>query len=401
VIDPVVIFIEPEEDYSVNLPDTLDVKVEINDDRIIQTVELNIVDENKIPIISGKYYSPGTSQFVIGTSFILEDKTLVSGSYYLMVRASDGINTKDKYLEIRIHEVPARILAYIAVSASDGFGSTITRLNPAFEQDTQFVIPEKYFLAGIHSLWGNFFFIRDMPSVLTAYDPLGFEKEWEMDVTPPRPLITAIFQDKELVFSTANGDAGILSEDGTITLKTSPYTDKTIQCLTADENYIYAAHVSLSGDIHELTVYYRISGSIREQERLPGEIRSLLPLNEKLLVFMQSLTGVDIIEYDPEALLQTEMILLQDENLNAAVKISDSQLFLLTDRCVISYNPSNNQFDDFTDQPYDFCRYDQLSDIIYLARENIVYGFDRISRNLAGEISFPDNVLDFQILYNK
>ena len=92
---------------------------------------------------------------------------------------------------------------------------------------------------------------------------------------------------------------------------------------------------------------------------------------------------------------------LQNENLRSVEKISDSQLFLVTDNRVIVYDPGINLFINFTDQPYDLCRYDHLYDIIYLAKGNLVYGFNRTTGDLMEDISFPEEVLDFQILYNK
>jgi len=399
--DPEIIFTAPVAGYVVDLPDTLDIKVEISDAQIIRSVLLTLVNENKIPVIAATWYYPNNPDFFLEASLSLVDKALASGPYNLLVTVSDGINQKNKYRQIIIHEIPLHLKAYIVVTGQTNIKSTIIKLNPAFETDTQFVFPEGYWLSAVQSLWENFFFVSGEPSKLTALNPESFETEWEMAAEPPRPLFTGIFPDKELVFSTANGDAGILSANGIITLRTASQSDKTIQYLAADDQYIYAAHVSLSGNIHELTVYYRVSGNIREQKLLAGEIRSLVPARDKLLVFNQLPTGTGILEYDPEDFILTEMSFLPDESLKSVVKISEGQLFLVTEQRVISYDLANNRFTDFTDQPYNFCRYDPLYDIVFLVRDNMVYGFDRVTGDLMAEKSLPEEVLDFQILYNK
>lgn len=399
--DPEIIFTAPVAGYVVDLPDTLDIKVEISDAQIIRSVLLTLVNENKIPVIAATWYYPNNPDFFLEASLSLVDKALASGPYNLLVTVSDGINQKNKYRQIIIHEIPLHLKAYIVVTGQSNFKSTIIKLNPAFETDTQFVFPEGYWLSAVQSLWENFFFVSGEPSKLTAFNPESFETEWEMAAEPPRPLFTSIFPDKELVFSTANGDAGIISKNGNITLRTASAENKTIQCLAVDDKYIYAAHVSLSGNIHELTVYYRVSGNIREQKLLAGEIRSLIPVRDKLLVFNQLPTGTGILEYDPEDFILTEMSFLPDESLKSVVKISEGQLFLVTEQRVISYDLANNRFTDFTDQPYNFCRYDPLYDIVFLVRDNMVYGFDRVTGDLMAEKSLPEEVLDFQILYNK
>jgi hypothetical protein len=401
VYDPSIYFVEPQEYYIVNMPDTLDVRVEINDLNIIRSVILSLVNEYQIPVVQSNYYFPDSTSFIIETSLALTDKSLETDTYQLLVTVSDGINEKKNYLEIKINEIAARIQAYMAVTTQLDFESTIIRLKPDFETDTQFVIPKKHWLSGVQGLWGEFFFVSGEPSRITAYNTESFDVEWEFAAQPPRPLITAIFTDKELIFSTANGNAGILSADGTNTLLTAPYENKSIRCVAADDKYIYAYHVSLSGDIKELTVYYRVSGSIRVQEAVSGDITDLVPERGMVMAFIRSTAGTAILEYDPEEMIPAQSNFLDGQDIKSVVKISDDQLFLLTDLKVISYDIAINRFTDFTDQPYAFCRYDYLSDIIFLARDNMVYGFDRNTGDLLKEVPFPEEVRDFQILYNK
>jgi hypothetical protein len=364
-------------------------------------VALTLVNENKAPVIPYLYYYPDQPDFLIQTSIILDDKRLATGTYQVMVVASDGTNTKHKYRDIRVNEIPQTLLGYITVSAPLSFLSTITRFNTAFETDTQFVIPQAHKLSGVHSLWGDFFFVSDKPSVMTAYNSTTFSVGWELAAAPPRPLITGIFPDKELVFSTDNGDAGILSASGMIIMRTPALQTRSVRCLAADENFIYAAHVSLGGDLRELTVFYRVSGFIRDQKLHQGEIRSLFPAGEKLYVFLQTSSGIDIKEYDPETLSMTQVKSLPGESLVSAEKISDKQIFLLTDSRVVSYDPYYNQINGFVGQAFDLCRYEQLSDIIYLVRGNTVFGYGRASGNFLNEKVIDETILDFQILYNK
>ena len=339
--------------------------------------------------------------FILRASFELLDKSLSGGPCHILVSASDGINSKDKYQAIIINEIPQKIEGYIAVTGQFDFKSTISRLNQSFETDTQFIFPDSYFLSGIHGLWEKFFFISGEPAELYAFNATDFEMEWEMGADPPRPLITTVVTDKELIFSTGNGDVAITDNNGNITLRTAPYTSKTITCLAADNNYIYASHVSLSGTINELTVFYRVTGSVRDQKVLGGEISALVAINGFVLVFMPSVSGTAVMEYDPENLSLAQLTILPVENIKEAVKISDNEIFLLTENLVLSYNPSNGSYAEFTDQPYDGCRYDHLHDVVFLVKAFSVYRFDRVSGELIAEKIFPEEVLDFQILYNK
>lgn len=398
---PEIIFVEPAAGHIVDLPDTLDVQVRISDERLIRTAVLTMVNADKIPVIPANYYYPDSAEYLIKASLPLVDKSLASGPYNLLVTVSDGTDQKNQYLQIMIEEIPLQLQAYIVVTAQFDFKSTIIKLNPAFETDTQFVFPHGFCLSAIQSIWGEFIFVTGEPSVMVSFNPETFENEWEMAAAPPRPLITALIADQELVFSTANGDAGILSSDGSISLRTQAFDDKTIQCLAADDKYIYAAHVSLSGDIRELTVFSRLTGSIWEQRLISGEIRSLVPAANNLLVFLQLPGGAKIMDYDPRNFILTELNQLPEESITSTVKIFDGEVIILTDSRVISFYPVLNQAVNFKDQSYKIGRYDPLNDEIFLVRDTILYGYKRNTGELMDEKSFPQEIMDFQILYNK
>jgi hypothetical protein len=398
---PEIIFTEPEAGLVVNLPDTIDVSVRMSDHNLIRTVILTLVNEDMTPILPSLYYYPDSMEYSINAAIPLIDKSLASGAYNLMVIVSDGPNQKNQYQPIILKEIPVRLEAYFVITAQFDFKSTIIKLNTAYEPDTQFVFPHGYWLTAVQGMWGEFFFVSPEPSDLTSFNPETFETEWNMAAAPPRPLFTALIPDNELVFSTANGDAGILASDGNISLRTQAFDNKTIQCLAADDKYIFAAHVSLSGDIHELTVFSRLTGDIWEQRLISGEIRSMVPVSNKLLIFLHVAGGVEIQNYDPVNFILTELRFLPGENITSTEKISDNQVLVVTADRVISFNPESNQLENFKDEPYKFCRYDPVNDEVFLVRDTTLFGFSRTNGNLMVKKSFPDNIADFQILYNK
>ena len=401
VYAPQIIFTEPKAGIVVDLPDTINVSVHISDHNLISTVTLTLVNKDKTPVLPSLYYYPDSMEYLINVSIPIIDKSLASGPYNLMVIVSDGQNQKNQFQPIILKEIPVQLQAYFVITAQFDFKSTIIKLDQDFEPDTQFVFPQGYWLSAIHSMWEKFFFVTPEPSDLIAFNPETFETEWNMAAAPPRPLFTALIPDKQLVFSTANGDAGILADDGNISLRTQAFDNKTIQCLAADDKYIFAAHVSLSGNIHELTVFSRLTGDIWEQRLISGEIRSMVPLKAKLLIFIQLAGNVEIMDYDPVNFILTELRMIIGENIKSAEKISENQVFIVTDNRVLDFNPESLNLSDFKEGTYEFCRYDPVNDEVFLVRDTTLSGFSRNNGILMIEKSFPDDIADFQILYNK
>lgn len=400
VTDPVIEYIDPVELATVNLPDTINVQVKITDDNDLNLVVLNLLNTNKIPCVSAQYYYPGSNEFHLETSIILDDKNMVSGTYELQVFASDGVNTKFKYRSVIIKEIPKEVIGYLAVTKPLSFKSNITVFNSEFDADTQLVIPQAHLHSGYSGLWEQFFFVSDEPSVITSYNPEYFEPLWEVGALPPKPVFTDIFVDKELIFGTENGDIGIISEFGDIILRTGSDENFPVKHIAADENFIYAAHQSLNGDINRLSVYYRISGILVDQPQLSVEIAALVPVDGFLMVFTHHGNGFDIKRYYPETYLLINFCSRDGDSIISVEKITDDHMMLVTNRCIIEYDYPCS-FTDFTIEPYDFCRIDELNDIVFLARDNTLNAFGIESGNLYSQKVFNDKLVDLHILYNK
>jgi hypothetical protein len=398
---PVITISEPEEGFEIYIPDTLSVKFQVTDDNSVISVYVSILDENNIQIVQPVYFYPDSTSITAEAMIPLTDKALETGSYTIIVSASDGSNEVRAFRMIMINELPVELTGYISVTSQLGLGCTVYGLNPFFEADTQFILPETPHLTAVHSMWENFYFITDEPSAITSFDTETYEASWDASAYPPRPLITDVVSDKEFMYSSANGDVTLVDRGGNIIIRSVAYADKTITHLAADETYIYVAHASLSGDINELTVLYRVTGEIREQKLLSAPIAGIVAFGGTAYVFLDSGDNIAVMYYDPAIMQIGQVNMVFDDNLKSAVGIGDQAIFLLTDNAVYAYNPVYNNYDFFTLVPYDICRYDYLHDDVFLVKDKTISGFDRLSGLLVSQKEFQDNIVDFQVVFNK
>ena len=78
------------------------------------------------------------------------DKSLVTGDYYILVFASDGVNAKSEFTPIQIHEVPKRITGYLVLESETSLKTRIKYLNTSFAPDTLFTISNGYSLSSVN-----------------------------------------------------------------------------------------------------------------------------------------------------------------------------------------------------------------------------------------------------------
>jgi len=398
---PVIAIFQPQSGYSLEVPDTLYVKGEIDDDRVIRSVTVSLVNKDKIPVAPARYFFPEASYFKINTSLVISDKTLKSGIYSLVVTASDGYQVRQSAVPLNLVETPNTLLGYLAVTAPLSFKSLITKLDSDFEKDASFVFPKNFRLSGMSSLWEQFFFVSETPGVIHTFSTDNWEIVREYAAAPPRPEFTGLWVDRQLVFSTLNGDAGILNSHGNLVIRTPPASDKIIQCLAADEVYIYAEHVSLNGAETWLTVFYRITGAPRTQLLIKQDIVALIPFGGKVLILSNTSEKAIISEYDPGTLKMTELKVMENVKIISALKIDDHLFIILTPEKVLLFNRYQNHVTDYLFTAYQFGKYDSLNNHLYMVNGNVLDVIQFVTSNLLYQKVFEDKLVDFHIVYNK
>ena len=397
---PVINFIEPAESLFLLLPDTVRVVAEVRDETNITVVEVSLVNEHGIPIVTGGFYYPDTSFYKVTSYLSITDKSIPSGTYQIKVMTSDYYNIATSYRSIFLNEIPQELMGYLAVTASYPFESTVIRLDPQFNTDSSFVFPKGFQLSGFHGLWEQFYFVSSEPSVLYAFNDSDFEPLYEFAAWLPRPVFSSILTDQQLLFSTMNGDAGILNSQGQIVIITQPQPAKTIQCFAADENYLYAEMVSLSGAVREFSAFYRVTGAVRAQRLVSDDIMALQAFQGKALLISNSETNTILSEFDPDDMLITDLKSMLRQEISSTLKINENDFLIFTEDGLMLYEYDVNYISEYLPGSYAFGRYDHLNDRLYLVRDSAVEIFNPIA-SFPTIIPFNEPVKDFHLIFNK
>lgn len=112
---PSITVVEPSEGSQYNVLDTINVHVVLADNEILKDVEVRLVDQQLTPVMPSMRQELNSKQADITFQYWLGDIRLLSGNYYLEVKASDGINTKRMFRGVNITEVPFEYKGFYAV----------------------------------------------------------------------------------------------------------------------------------------------------------------------------------------------------------------------------------------------------------------------------------------------
>lgn len=398
---PTIVWSEPGANTVINVPDTLKIVAEVSDNSIITTILVTLVDDQDKPLVPAQYYYPDADKFTVTCYLPIDDKLISSGQYRLLITAFDGLNSKNEYRAVQIHELPLELQGYIAITSAYPFKTTVTRLDNFFNPDTSFLVETGFALSAYSNIWDQFYYVSPSPSTLWAYPIESFEPLWEFAAEQPRPEITSLFSDRQLIFATANGDAGILNEGGNVILRTPEMPGKEMYCLAADDTYIYAELVSLSGDQRSIIAFYRVTGNIRSQKNISNDIFALLPVDGKALMITGSGISTIISEFDPDNTLITTLKTMQEMNVASAIKISGDEVLIFTDSEVLLYDHYLNSVSEYLPDGYRFGRLDKLNSQLFAVKDMKVDIYNLQDAEFIRTLTFDAPVEDFQILFNK
>ncbi|MCB0812973.1 MAG: hypothetical protein KDB87_07390, partial [Flavobacteriales bacterium] len=130
---PQVTILQPFDNTSIQVPDTLAVRATLLDAQELAGVTIQLLNDNGIPVV------PSVSLAISGTSFDLQrafpviDEGLASGPYTLAVRATDGNEQGSDFRTINVSAAPLRLRAVFAVHAAQGGAVPVTRIDSVFQ----------------------------------------------------------------------------------------------------------------------------------------------------------------------------------------------------------------------------------------------------------------------------
>ncbi len=126
---PSVRILGPTAGSTYSIPDTITVSVSVSDDRALESLVIEVLDVNGIPICAPAIVNLSGSSATVERSLVLDRERILSGAYTIAARASDGTNDGRDFLNIQLTEAPWRLRAVFIAPAFTTTPVTIQRID--------------------------------------------------------------------------------------------------------------------------------------------------------------------------------------------------------------------------------------------------------------------------------
>ncbi len=113
---PVIVYQSPTVLQEFEVLDIISVIAEISDDRIIESVKVELVNKEFSPILPAVVLYPKSANYHLDIEYPIEDVYIESGEYYMHIRAEDGTNFKSQYQLVKIIGIPRQFEKLIVLT---------------------------------------------------------------------------------------------------------------------------------------------------------------------------------------------------------------------------------------------------------------------------------------------
>tara|TARA_B100000767_G_scaffold235982_1_gene229502 strand:+ start:305 stop:1591 length:1287 start_codon:yes stop_codon:yes gene_type:complete len=119
--NPPELFVQsPLSNESYQLPCDIKVSGYVVDNDKVDRVEVDLVSENSATVVQGFDLDVDSSYFVFDLSLFLEDRLLLSGNYFINIKAYDEFgNFSSEYISIYLNEIPKTLESLIYITSNN------------------------------------------------------------------------------------------------------------------------------------------------------------------------------------------------------------------------------------------------------------------------------------------
>lgn len=378
-LSPVIEFLEPEKGH-VYQNGYVTFKVRVFDNNKLQRVKLGIVDLNHIPVIQGTEINPGVNDTII--EFTFDTQAITHQEVLLFIQATDGLNTKNKYLQVFIQpNINGHFEVLIGEDSGDGF--RFYRLEYGSNQPDQFLtLPYTIVKMLSDGTTGIFYLMTDYPSRLQARVFPNGDLLWEFVAPMPETefIDFQLHADKVVVVE-KSGSFRMFHAITGATIEVNQQNEGSYPSnVFLDADYIFLAQRPTMTQPQVLSLFYPQTAQLFRSYHIDIGIVGILTGtdNSNIILVHQNEGVVSFKTFSKTSFQTTTLGQLEFSNLQHITNISNQDLLITGESQVALWNLNSGQLTVIAagEGFRDALKQNSDSDIYYYTRGTNMYSTD-------------------------
>jgi len=206
---PVVDILLPGEAFTLSVPDSLAIRVRVQDDRRVESLWIALASVDGVPVAPPITVGVGAASAVIDRHLAITDERLPSGTYRIIARASDGTNERSAFRAITVLGAPLRLRSVFIAPPPGTSPANILRIDSVGTLSTFTTVADLNGAVG-HAGSQHLVLAGGASEPLRAIPAAPFANPWQVanQGTGTRPYFTGLRLDPldgRLYFGTEDG----------------------------------------------------------------------------------------------------------------------------------------------------------------------------------------------------
>ncbi len=401
---PVISIQRPYPNQAFGSPDSIKVKATITDDRQILSIRVSLTNENFHSIQLPVFVYPGTTEYELNLTYYIDDKIDVSGSYYIQVRAEDGVNFKNAYQPVVI-TAPPREFEKALVITRPGYGKVeLYELPATGDPVSRFIFDGDYTGGAINSSGGQLFIAGKNQLNLLAFDLKNNTIDWTIDPIPMEPMHNedCLFFD-EYLFATYYTDYiyGYYSY-GSVVFDAGVAETESPRKIWRKDNYVLADFQRTNNGQPFIKTMFTLTGQEKQRILTNFSVAGFHHLEGyKLTITANAGSKGMIYRYDIES---NGLSFLQElsGNIHSSVEVDNGRILISCDEGLKLFYPQQNILTTLEENLIaKKMSYDDINQLLYTIADNEVRIYSWPQMVNQKTFPFSDTILDLHLQFTK
>lgn len=296
---PTVRIILPVAGSTFAVPDTIAVRVHVDDDRQVEGLTVELLNGANSVVASGGTRSIASPGGTFDFSIILTDERLPADRYTLVARATDGSNDARGFLEVNILEAPLRLRSLFLAPPFSTSSTTISRIDSVGQLST-FTTVQDFNGIAVDSYWQHVFVAGSRYAPFQAIPMSASAIPWQVqsvwnDNPEQFTAVTVDPTDEHVYFATRDGFIRGFTGQGTARFNAQTLPDHRCEAIVVMQNEVATWQRAVVGGASRIVTYTQ-AGTVYEQQPVQHERVALFHQQGTSLLHFANANGEGLIE---------------------------------------------------------------------------------------------------------
>jgi hypothetical protein len=403
---PTIIIFSPAQNSTFNVLDTMKIIADVSDYNQLKSINISLVNENLIPVISPIFILPKSNSYKINIDYVIDDIHLSSGKYYILIIATNDYNSRKEYVNISLSEVEKQFESLIVITETGNNKLGINAIDTGFDLQELFTIESDYSSSIINSFYRQLFICGQN---ITNLNVLNIDKgkiDWSLEPIIYQPMhdFNCMFmKDNILYLAFSYKYINGYNQNGTIKFTAqAPITQLPTNPVRFGD-YVAVNLKSKTAANGNIVAYYYISGAERHSFIAFNDVLNIFPLDDYSIISFEEANGSNLIKtYNFEDIYSNTDFTLPDGKINCIAHIDEDNFLIAYQNSIYSYNYYHNSTNLYIDNiSATKMVYEKLNSRIFITDSDKIFIYDYSSASLVAEVPLAQNILGINLLYNK